>query len=172
MHVNFYARLVDAQGRTAPGSERRGHNVFTDTGREALVALMHWSTIEPDSPASSSRVRWAGVGTGIQPEITSVVGLVAPAQVDAGGDYLKPLNHLLTSFPIATTLRHVLTFGAAELSHAGNIIVSEAGLFLDASPGLTLDPAVGTNAPAFYKTFEGIVKTPAFSLEIVWEHKF
>lgn len=172
MLLNFYARLFDSRGRTVPGSERHGHNVFTDKGRETLTQLMCWDTIEPDVPHTDHRVRWAGVGAGLQPEITSVVALVSPLQVDGGGDYLKVLDHSLSSFPIKTTLRHVLTFDTTELSHAGDVIVSEAGLFLDSSPGLTLDPAVGTNNPAFYKTFDGIVKTPAFSLEIIWEHKF
>lgn len=171
--ANFFARLVDQDGSTVPGSVREGHNVFVDVGRDIFRDLIVWDTIDAiDVARTNRRIRWAGVGTGLQAEARGVLTLVTPLQVTAGGDYLKAIDSSLTDFPNVTTLRHTLVFTAAELSHSGDVVITEAGLYADSSPGLTLDPAIATNELMFYKTFEGLVKTPAFSLEIVWEQKF
>jgi hypothetical protein len=171
--ANFFARLVDQNGLTVPGSVREGHNVFVDVGRSILRDLIVWDTIgPPDTARTDRRIRWAGVGTGTQNEDRNVITLVTPLQVTAGGDYLKAIDSSLTRHPTITILQHTLVFATTELSHSGDVVITEAGLYADSNPGLTLNPALSTNELMFYKTFEGLVKTPAFSLEIVWEQKF
>lgn len=171
--ANFFARLVDKNGVTVPGSVRTGHNVFTDAGKDVFRDLIVWDSMGSiDAARTNRRLRWSSVGTGLQPESVFATKLVSPLQVTSGGDYLKVLDHTTTSFPTITTLRHTIVYAASELSHSGDVVLTEAGLYADSNPGLTLDPALDDNELMFYKTFEGLVKTPAFSLEIVWEQKF
>lgn len=171
--ANFFARLVDKDGATVPGSVREGHNVFVNVGRDIFRELIAWDSMgATDTAFTSRRIRWSGVGTGLQLEDRTVTQLATPLQVTAGGDYLKAIDATLTTFPTITILKHTIVYAASELSHSGDVVITEAGLYADSSPGLTLDPAVSTNELMFYKTFEGLVKTPAFSLEIVWEQKF
>jgi hypothetical protein len=171
--ANFNARLVDRNGRTVPGSVRNGHNVFTNLGRAVLGQLFSWGSIGvTDVPNTSRRIRWTGVGVGTQPETTAVAALNAPALLTLGGNYIKTIDTSRTTFPNLSSVGYVLVFDPAELSFAGDVVITEAALYADVSPGSVLTPSAVDNEPMFYKTFEGLVKTPAFSLEITWELRF
>lgn len=184
---NFKA---EARERGKLVSKREGHNVFTITGRNWLSKLVSWSTFgSPDIPYTHRRVRWIGVGTGSQNEVTSVSALNTPAKVNST-DYLALLDSV--EFPTATSVRFIKEFGASEISWAGAVSVTEAGLYVDTNPydlgsgdgvegsedaqaagvTTTLDHKVGTNPPIVYKTFEAIPKTVDYTLTVQWEFRF
>jgi hypothetical protein len=171
---------------------RSGHNVFTITGRNLLSKLLAWSTLgSNDLPFTNRRVRWVGVGTGSQLEVTNVEALVEPAYITAGS-YLASIDSV--SFPDSTTVRFIKEFSTSNINigvGGAPITLTEAGLFADVSPALynladhrdgledtakpggsTLDPSIGTNPPIAYKAFEGITKTTDFTLEIHWDFLF
>lgn len=164
---------------------RIGHNVFTVTGRNLLSKLISWHTIASvDIPYTHRRVRWFGVGSGSQLEVTTVSELVQPVLAAAPNTYLVPVQSV--EFPTSTSVRFIKEFGLNEITISSPVIVTEAGLFADVSPGdsgavedeeyttggTTLNPEIGTNAPIAYKAFEGLTKTVDFTLEIQWEFRF
>jgi hypothetical protein len=165
---------------------RRGHNVFTVTGRNLLSKLIAWSAVAGmDVPFTHRRARWIGVGIGTQLEVATVSALSQPVIVSSPGVYLAALQS--AEFPTATSVRFIKEFGTSEITVGGlPITITEAGLFADVSPGAsgatedqawtpggtTLDPTSGTNPPICYKTFEGLTKTGDFTLEIRWEFRF
>lgn len=171
--VNFEALMRDRDGRVVPGSIRSGHNVFTTAGRELLAKLFVWSTISSTDVANSHRrPRFIGVGGGVQTETQDVIRLVTPLQVTAGV-YVKALDATLTTFPVFTAVTFKTVFAANEITYsASSVVVSEAGLYFDVSPGGVVVVSSDSNVPAFYKTFEPLVKLNSFSLEITWELKF
>jgi len=152
---------------------RRGHNVLTAVGRDALSRLFVWGTFgSPDVPLTERRARWIGVGGGSQPETLGVVQLVVPLQITAGV-YLKVLSHTLNAFPIITFVTVRTIFTPTEITYsAAAVVVSEAGLYFDVSPPGYLSPSSPNNAPAFYRSFEPLVKLNSFSMEILWELEF
>jgi hypothetical protein len=147
---------------------------MTEAGRDILTRLAAWSTFgSPDVAASNLRARWIGVGDGTQPEIEDVIRLASPIPY-TGSVYLKPLSPALTFFPTLTSVALRIVFGPSEISLLGPTKVSEAGLYFDAmvSGSTTLSASSANNIPAFYKTFEPMVKLSTFSMEILWEFKF
>lgn len=164
---------------------REGHNVFTVTGRNLLSKLMSWQTLgPPDVPYTHRRMRWFGVGTGSQLEVTSIVSLAAPARVTVT-DYLAGITGV--EFPTSTSVRFSREFSNSEISIGGSpVIITEAAMYADVNPasmggtedveyttggGTTLNPTLGTNPPVVYKTFDGITKTVDFSMELRWEFR-
>lgn len=179
--VNFKA-LMRERGKVVPNSLREGHNVFTTIGRELMCQLMAWQTPgATDVAYTHRRVRWIGVGSGrvgFMPETRDVVGLITPLEV-SGGDYLVPIDHLSTVFPTVTSVRYYKEFSETDLSSGGAVLIREAALYSDVSPTLVFDPTDPYYGPAdpsvgtsFYKTFEGMLKAPGFTLEITWDMKF
>jgi hypothetical protein len=169
--ANFTILMRDALGHIVPGSVRRGHNVMTLDGRDTLTQLIVWGAFgAPNTSLTERRARWIGVGGGIQLETDGVARLVTPLSV-AAGIYLKVLDHTLNVFPTITSLAVKTVFAPGEITFGGvtAVVVSEAGLYLDAG---TLDPTSADNVPAFYKTFEPLVKLSSFSMEVLWELKF
>jgi len=173
---NFQALLRDKKGRVVPGSIRRGHNVFTTVGREVLTQLVGWSSLGTgDTPFTKQRIRWFEVGSGVQPEIKDVVGVLSPLEVEGVfGTFMKAIDPTLITFPTVTSVKFKLVFGPDELSHGGPVLVSEAALIsdVDSGAGPGLDPGDGNNPVSYYKTFEGLVKMPSFSFEMDWELRF
>jgi hypothetical protein len=179
LESNFEAILRE-RGKIV--DRREGHNVFTTTGKNMIAKLLAWQTIAAtDVPYTHRRIRWFGVGTGANLEVTSLTSLAAPTPV-LTGIYLVPVQSV--EFPTSTSVRFIRTFSGTEISLGGPIVITEAALFGDVSPasmggtedveytvgGLTtLNPSLGTNPPAAYKAFEGITKTVDFSLELRWE---
>lgn len=169
---------------------RDGHNVFTDTGRDWLSKLSAWSTIgSPDVPYTNRRVRWIGLGTGVQAETAAVSALQTPAQITTG-IYLGAIQ--ATNILTATSVEFVRDFSTSEISIpllGLNVVpITEAGIFVDVQPAstsdgvddsaaggvtdTTLDTSLQTNAPVAYKTFEAVNKTVDFSLVIRWTFNF
>jgi hypothetical protein len=182
---NVHAFLRE-RGKIVPGSHRRGHNVFTVAGRNLLSKLIAWQTIAAtDIPFTHRRARWMGVGIGSQLEVTTVSALAQPA-LATPTDYIVPIQSV--DFPTSTSARFIKEFGSAEITITGvPVTITEAGIFGDVSPANaggtedvghtvatdpTLNPAVGTNPPIVYKSFEGLTKTVDFTLEIRWEFRF
>ena len=182
---NFMAFLRE-RGKIVPGSHREGHNVFTITGRNLLSKLLAWQTLgATDVPYTRRRVRWIGVGTGSQLEVTTVSALAQPHLVNS-------TNYLVTlatpEFPTTTSVEFIREFASSEISPSGPVVVTEAGLFADVNPAAgapeedepvdagvrdtTLDPTFSSNAPIAYHAFEGLAKTPDFTLELRWELRF
>lgn len=171
--ANFEILLRDLSGNIVPGSVRSGHNVMTSSGIDLLAQLVAWSTVDSvDVPFTQRRARYIGVGAGIQIEDRDVVSLVSPLQVTAGV-YLKTLSASLNVFPIVTSATLKAVFSPTEVTYSlPAVTVSEAGLFFDCSPGGVLSLSSPSNAPAFYKTFEPLVKLNSFSMEVTWELRF
>lgn len=157
------------RGKIVPGSRREGYNVFTDTGRDWMAQLVSWD-LDTDTMYTHDRLRWIGAGSGIQPEIEAVRYLDSPLEVTSGV-YLAPLVTGAATFPNLSSVKITHEFAAVELSFGGPVDVSELGLYVDEDAN-NIDPALTTNAAAFYKTFEPIAKTGAAALEVFWELKF
>lgn len=179
--------VLRERGKIVRGSERVGHNIFTDVGRGWLTRLVAWNTIgSPDMPFTQQRVRWMGMGTGSLEEVPSIISLANAAKYDSV-DYLAPIDSV--EFPDASTVRIVKLFGPEALNpDGGSIRLTEAGLYVDVNPAdenvvddlsvlpgtyeTVLNPALASNPPIAYKSFEPITKTQDFSLEIQWELRF
>ena len=174
------------RGKIVPGSLREGHNVFTITGRNWLSKLCGWQTIaSTDVPYTQRRVRWIGVGTGSLLEVTTVSALNIPA-LASSTNYLAALQ--AAEFPSSTSVRFIKEFGTNEITATGvPVILTEAGLYADVNPAAgaptedlpvggghntTLSPAIGTNPPVAYKSFEALTKTVDFTLEVRWDFRF
>ena len=184
LRSNFTA-LLRERGKIVPGSHREGHNVFTVTGRNWLSKIAAWSSLSADTPYTERRVRWIGVGTGSQLEVTTVSQLATPV-ITTASSYLVPLSTV--TFPTATSVRHSRTYGTSDISTTSTpVVVTEAGLFVDVDTtdlagtedsavgggvDTTLDPTVSTNPPIAYKAFDPITKTQDFTLEIRWDFRF
>lgn len=170
---NFQVLMRDRHGRVVPGSVRRGHNVMTQDGRDLILQLLLWGSVgTTDVALTHRRARYIGVGGGYQAETPEVVGLVDPLEVTSG-IYLQELDAASTEFPIITTAVVKAVFLPAEITYSSSsVVVSEAGLYFDVSPGGVLSPSSPTNVPAFYKSFAPLVKLDSFSMEITWELRF
>lgn len=189
--VNFEAFLRDKDGKVVPDSIRRAHNVFTTSGRNWLSKLVAWHDLSstPDDPYTNRRIRWMGVGTGAQAEVTSVTALQNAVPVTTGPTtYLKAVTAPVT-FPTSTSVRFITTFATTDVSISGPAIVTEAGLFADVDPynfvaggegeeddqgsgTSVLDLDSGVNPPVAYKSFDPITKTQDFILELRWDFRF
>lgn len=178
---NFSAWITDEFGLIVPGSIRKGHNVFTDFGRQWLRELVIWSIIGDldtvdDAPYNERRFRWIGVGTGVQYELRSVESLVSPLSVTTGPTtYLRVLP--APTFPTFNSIKYTVAFTGASADfdhHGASVTVSEAGIFVDIDDGggPGLDPTDSDNIPVAYKTFDALTKAAAQTLTITWEFKF
>lgn len=190
VNVNMTA-LLRERGKIVPHSRREGHNVFTITGRNWLSKLIAWNAINAaDEPFTQRRVRWVGVGSGSQLEVTTVSALANPVIARAApNQYLVPLDSPAT-FPTSTSVEFAYEFATTEITTGGvPVAVSEAGLFTDVNPAdtahkgiddvefsptvpTTLNPADTNNPPIAYKAFEPLVKTVDFTLQIRWTFRF
>lgn len=246
MSSNFLAYLRDANDHVIRDSVRRGHNVFTENGKEWFTHLLAWRTLSMltgDTSFTNWRVRWMGVGDGVNPMISSVEALQSSLPITTGPDVYLGEVFSPPEFPTSVSVRVARTFGPAEL---GAVTITEAGLFVGSSPGVNgalasiedrggwifvagltdmhpqvegrvLNVTSGDNVgswkitkyinettvivdipapslpdsgnpniawelvtdvgdieskPVAYKSFEGLVKIPGFSLEIEWDFRF
>ena len=183
--------LMRHGGKIVPGSRREGHNVFTVTGRNLLSKLISWQTISGiDIPHTNRRVRWIGMGSGSQLEVSTVSALGVPL-LATPTNYLAPIQGV--EFPTSTSVRFINEFSLNDITVTGApISVSEAGLFADVNPAqagnandgaedlphdvgvvdTVLNPGVSINPPVAYKSFEGLTKTVDFTLEVRWDFRF
>lgn len=187
---NFFAVLREG-GKIVPGSRREGHNIFTTTGRNWLAKLVAWySTASGDTPFTRRRVRWIAMGTGLQIEAATVSQLATPV-LGTSTNYMVPLQ--VVEFPTSNSVRFIKEFLLNEITFSPTpVILREAGLFADVNPAstggstdgsedvpldpgsveTTLNPAVSTNPPVAYKSFEPLTKTVDFTLEVRWDFRF
>lgn len=187
VQANMWACMRE-RGKTVPGSIREAHNVFTITGRNLLSKLMAWETIAGvDVPYTNRRPRWIGVGIGNQLEVSNVVSLANSVVVDSLGNYMVPITSPQT-FPLSTSTLFTKEFATNEITLTGApVSVSELGLFADVASAATeggiedteydvgqgtLNPAVATNPPIAYKSFEPLTKTVDFTFEVRWEFRY
>ena len=186
--ANFYAALRRPEDMSiVPGSERVGHNILTNTGRNWISKLIGWSTIGgTDAPFTHRRIRWLSAGSGAYVESQSVTQLQS-ALLYSGSNYLAPITSV--GFPTASSIRFTRIFATTELSTnpPTSVVITEAGLFADVSPWnaggtedaqepsmtypTTLNPTVATNPPVAYKSIEPITKTTDFLLEFRWDFR-
>lgn len=174
--ANFCAWLTDEQGFDIPSSYRRGHNVFTNIGREWLKQIVVWATTGPDVAVDTRRFRWIGVGSGVYSEIVNVEQLASPLTVTSGPDtYLRVLG--TRTEPTNFSVKYVTVFSGAGADfdhHGASVDVSEAGLYVDVHDGVGtgLDPTDEDNLLVAYKTFSTLTKLAAQTLTISWELRF
>lgn len=179
LESNFSAWLTDEGGLLVPGSVRTGHNVFTEVGRLWVSRLVAWTTVgvtTDDVPGDERRPRWLGVGSGSQLEQRGAERLVAPLTITTAPDaYLRAVA--APAFPVIFSQRYTVAFTGASADfdhHGASVSVSEAGLYVDVDDGggPLLDPGVGTNQLAFYKSFAALTKLAAQTLTVTWELRY
>lgn len=186
----FFSMYARERGKIVPGSKRDGKNIWTLTGREHLARLMSYSAYgTPDVPARNDRIRYIGFGTGTTPEVSSVSRLVSPIAytTSSGGLFLAelaiPTYPFQTSGSFGTAVRYTREFAETELSTAGSVLLTEAGLFSDGSPTSSPNPFTpGTRdltlaqaqfqAPNGYKVFEAFRKTQNMIISCFYEVRF
>jgi len=132
---SFFRACLRENGILVPGSERIGHNVLTNNGREWLSELIGWRDInDPDVEFTNRRVRWIGVGDDSHAAVTEAVNtLKNPVTVTTSPDlYLTELD-APPNFLSPVWVRFSRTLGTAEVSHPGQdpIVIKEAGLCVD-----------------------------------------
>lgn len=175
--------LMRERGKIVPGSHREGHNVWTNTGREFNAMLQ---TLRSDSatPYRNDRIYYLGVGSGLQTEDPSVVGLINPVPYIAN-TFLAPLDHSATDFPLSptrTTVRYVRAFAEDHLTFdlTTSLLISELGLFTNGDPDNGFEPGRPTGiltaaqqAPVAYKALlEPVEKTNALEFQVEWEIRY
>jgi hypothetical protein len=185
----FFSMYARENGKIVPGSKREGKNIWTLTGREFLARLMSYTAYAPDEAARNDRIRYIGFGVGTTPEVSSVSKLVSPISytTSGGGLFLAelavPTYPFQTSGSFGTAVRYTREFSETELSTAGSVLLTEAGLFTDGSPTSAPDPfEPGTRdltlaqaqfqAPMGYKTFEAFRKTQNMIISCFYEVRF
>lgn len=175
---NVLVRATDIEtGRVV--MESRGHNVWTNSGREYSCLLktydVNWVPFRDD------RIRYVGLGSGTQPETVNVHKVSAPVPWKPGV-FLKDIAIGRTSFQVhggvRTAVRYSCTFLEEHVTQpgGGSVLISECGLFTDGdattfargSRDTSIASAI-SQAPIAYHSFEPIPKTPAIQLDIIWE---
>jgi hypothetical protein len=190
IHVEgFFSAVCRERGKIVPGTLRHGKNIITLAGREFYARVGSYSSYSPLTKARNDGIRYIGFGTGTTPEVSTVTHLVTPISFDvsSGGLFLAelaiPTYPLQTSGSFGTAVRYTREFAETELSTAGTVNLTEAGLFTDGSPtssptafrpgtrDLTLAQSL-VQAPNAYKSFEVLKKTQNFVLQVAWEIRF
>ena len=184
-----YVKLcgLDDMHRVVRGTRREGHNVCTTVGREWLSRLMTYQTqaVLPsqDVAERDDRIRYIGVGAGVQDEVPGVTGLVTPLKY-RDNDFLAEVSShdfpLTSSVSSSTAVRYSLLAEKTDISILGTQAVSELGLFTCGSPGSDYAPRTRSishddasdQPPMFYKSFEAFNKTQKFSMAVSWDVRF
>lgn len=179
---NFRVHLLDPRGGLVRSSIRRGHNVWTLTGREYLAELMAIQSVltDPPTPVRDDRIYYMGVGEGVQAEVESVSALADPVEYRSG-EFLAPIQ-VPATFPATaastprTEVQFIREFASNEISIGTDVIITEAGLYTNGDPdndndvGRPTDFATAAGqAPVAYHQFEPITKFIGFTLVLVWE---
>jgi hypothetical protein len=158
-----------------PGSERLGHNVLVNNGSNWLAELASWATINnPDVAHTNRRVRWIGVGDSQHLETEGVETLASAVTITTGPDvYLAQIDSPPT-FLSPVWVKFTRTLGTAEVSHTTSVTITEAGLYADQSVSSvwSLDTGSALNPVVAYKAFDGLVKSPGFTLDLEWSFRF
>lgn len=185
----FFSAVCRERGKIVRGTRREGKNIITLAGREYYARASSYSSYSPLTKARADAIRYIGFGIGTTAEVSSVTKLVSPIAYNSPGGTLFlaelaiPTYPFQTSGSFGTAVRYTREFSEAELSIAGTVDLTEAGLYTDGSPSsspvpftpetrdLTLAQAA-FQAPNAYKAFEVLRKTNKFVLQIAWEIRF
>ncbi len=155
---------------------REGHNIWLLTGRAYDAAIKSYQSYGPDVPLRNDRIKYIGIGSGTQPEVSTITHLVTPIAWDAGNHFLAQLN--IPYFPTTdgTIVRYAKLFGLTDISITGTVVVQEVGLFTDGNPPLYVPGTRDTTlvnalaqSPLCYKTFEPLPKTQDVDMSFVYE---
>jgi len=170
---SFFRACLKKDGIEVPGSERIGHNVLVNNGREWLSQLISWFTINaPDVVNTNRRIRWIGVGDDSHLATEAVETLKNAVSITTGPDiYLAQLDAPPT-FLSPVWVKFARTITAAEVSHSGDVIITEAGLYADLNPGSVLTTTSALNPVVAYKAFDGLLKSAGFTLDLEWSFRF
>jgi len=174
-------QLKDKNGNVV--EERSGFNTWTLEGRQFLAEVM--SLLAANGVRREDRIKYMGVGTGVQVESASVTSLVTPVTYDVGGsEFLAvvdtPVFPGSNSNTSITSVQFSKTYDFTELSGVSNVVITEAGLFTDGDPASnyavgnapTALVNSGSRTPMAYKTFKPLTKTSDYQLRLVWEVRF
>lgn len=160
------------RGKKVKSKCREEKNIWLLEGRAYSAMVKSYASYGPDLPIRNDKIKYIGVGSGTQPEVSTITRLVTPIPYNAGNDFLATLD--IPTFSIDNTIvTYTRTFQNNEISVAGTVIVSELGLFTDGvlpnyTPGsrnITF-PAATSQAPLSYKTFEPLPKTTDSTVSI------
>lgn len=159
-------------------TERVGHNVWTNSGREYSCMLKTYGANRVK--VRDDRISYVGLGVGAQPESVGVTRLVQPVQWRTG-QFLKELDHAATVFPTTTgprtAVRYVVRYDLGHVSLTDTpVYISECGLFTDGEQSTFTTGARDVSiaraelqSPIAYHSFDPIPKTANVELEIIWE---
>jgi hypothetical protein len=183
-------------------ARREGHNIWTNIGSEFLAERISLQSYDPDVPYNDHHVKYMGLGIGgtaqkaldiivnnppISPPYSGtneqtdsdpgVTTLERPVRISgstsaypgvAGDAWLGLIGSSdPNTVPTQVTFRR--TFTQTEINYGSLISVplSEIGLFTSAA-----DPENYQNVLVAYHTFDTLMKTSAFSLEVIWTIRF
>jgi len=186
----FFSCFARERGKLVPLSRREGKNIWTLTGREYLALLMSYSLYgttahtvgaigTQDVPYRDDRIRYLGFGTGSQPEVAGVTKLVTPISYDGTNFLAQTGNPTFPLTPTKSTVQFSRLYTELELSVAGSVVLTEAGLYTDGDESTHAPKSrsillvnAANQAPVAYKTFEAFRKTSNFSLQVDWQIRF
>lgn len=182
-------------------ARREGHNIWVSLGSEYLAERISLQSYDPDVPYNSYHVKYMGLGIGgtaqkaldvannppisgpyvgtndqVDTDLT-VSSLERPVRISGsesaypgvGGDAWVGLIGSAdpNSVPTQTTFRRTFTQADVNYGSFVSVPLSEIGLFLSSA-----DPENYQNLLVAYHTFDTLMKTAAFSLEVVWTIRF
>ncbi len=144
---------------------RKENNIWLLEGRAYSAMVKSYASYGPDLAIRNDKIKYIGIGSGTQPEVSTITRLVTPVPYNAGNDFLATLD-IPTFSTDNTIVTYSRTFQNNEISVVGTVIISELGLFTDGvlpnyTPGsrdITF-PSATSQAPLSYKTFEPFPKT-------------
>lgn len=137
---SFFRACLRKNGVMVPGSERIGHNVLVNNGRDWLAKLSSWATFgSPDVANTNRRIRWIGVGDSQHLESEAVVTLANAVSITTGPDvYLAQIDAPPTFLSLVWA-KFTRTLSTTEVSHSGAVAITEAGLYADVLPNPVLN---------------------------------
>jgi len=182
-------------------TQREGHNIFLDLGREWLAQLISYQSLSPDVAFRDDRVRYMGFGIGGTRQLALGAANALPISPPYSGT-----NAQTDTDPLITTIERPVRVRGSTTAYPGIAGDEWIGSIGSADPfssptrvtfrrlftqteisygpyvsvplsevGLftsAADPSNHQNTMIAYDTFDTISKTTAFELEVVWTIRF
>lgn len=166
---------------------RETHNIWVNTGRTFLSALMSYT--DGTTPERDDRVLYMGFGVGgdkqeaasaetspitdyypgtnVQSCLDPYVTTLERPVLCSTGVWLKQIEAV--DHPTIFSTRYTCSITTSEINDAlyPKVPLAEIGLFTSAA-----DPAEPDNDLIAYATFEAVEKTDLFSFEVYWSVRF
>jgi len=181
VEVKGWVKLV-LRERGKKVTEREGHNVWTNTGREFLTQRISLDLASPSSTLRTDAISFVGAGIGASTEEPGVLLLQNPVAYDTSLFLAEITGVSFPAYPVRTTVEYQRTFAETEITIIpGTVLISELGLFTNGDPAGTPANGFGTRsralssfsaAPVAYKSFEPVAKTENMQLEVFWQIRF